>query len=74
MVETDASETALKMVRYQFNPSQRGDVADIKLAAAHLITLLERQKGGPGAREAAIAITHVQTASMFGVAAATADL
>lgn len=62
------------LVRANFNPSGMPVVDDIKLLAAALISVARHvQKSNPaGGREAAIAITHLQTASMFAVAAATA--
>lgn len=52
------------------------DVRELKVAAARLITLIEQvQKERPSAaREAALAITHIQTATFFAVFAATSDL
>ncbi len=70
------SETAAKLVRLKFNPSGIDKVATIKALAAALISECEamRDGKGPGAREAAIAITELQGASMFAVASATAHL
>jgi hypothetical protein len=67
---------AATLVRMGFNPSQRPRVEAVKALAAALISHLQplADVRGPGSREAAIAITHLQTASMFGVAAETADL
>lgn len=76
-IDTDKiSESACKMVRLSFNPSGSERVTRLKILAAALIAEYEvvRSDTTAGAREAAIAITHVQTASMMGVAAATADL
>ena len=80
MEHAEISTTAARAVRLPFNPDgpAQGRVTQIKEAAAQLITLLEEVRdshsgrGDSCAREAAIAITHVQTASMFGVFAATA--
>ena len=74
--EVHVSNSAMKLVRLGFNPSQREDVAILKSLAAAFISACEevRDRGGDGAREAALAITQAQTASMFAVAAATADL
>lgn len=69
-VEVPVSSEAMKMVRMGFNPSQLPQVDRIKSLAAALISELENV----GGREGSIAITQVQTASMFGVAAATAHL
>lgn len=66
------SNEAAALVRMSFNPSARPDVDTIKALAAALISACEASKGGPGGREAAIAITHAQTAAMFAVAATTA--
>lgn len=75
-VEVPVSTSAMGLVRLGFNPSQLTQVDVIKSLAAALISECEklRDEKGKGAREAAIAITEVQTASMFAVAAATADL
>lgn len=66
------TNSAADIVRMGFNPSSLPQVDAIKALAAALISACEGLKAGPGAREAAIAITHAQTASMFAVAAATA--
>ena len=74
------SPEALQLVRYRFNPSGLPQVERIKLLSAALITELQRIQADTAnlataaKREAAVAITHVQTASMFGVAAATSGL
>lgn len=73
----ELSPTAADAIRYSFNPSSRGDVAAIKSLTGTLITLLEGirdRDGGKAGREAAVAITHVQTASMWAVLAATKGL
>lgn len=51
------------------------DVHELRVAAARYITLLEQvQREHPAAaREAALAITHVQTATFFAVFAATSE-
>lgn len=74
--ETGITTTSADTVRMGFNTSKLPAVDAIKGLAAALISELEqvRDQGGKGAREAAHAITLVQTASMFGVAAATAEL
>ena len=74
--ETHVTGTAADLVRYKFNPSGLADVQRIKFIAAALISECEalRDAKGPGAREAAIAITDIQKASMMAVAAATAHL
>lgn len=66
------SNDAAALVRMGFNPSTLREVDAIKALAAALVSACETMKAGPGGREAAIAITHAQTAAMFAVAAATA--
>ena len=67
-------------VRLSFNPSSLERVDRIKSIAAALITECETlrdeasQNNSKGGREAAIAITDAQSACMFAVAAATANL
>ncbi|ETX26496.1 DUF7681 family protein [Roseivivax isoporae] len=70
------TDTAAALVRMGFNPSTLHTVDTIKALAAALVSECEaiRDAKGPGAREAAIAITDVQKASMMAVAAATAHL
>ena len=73
MEVADMSDTAQQKVGLEYaagNP----EVLMLKEAAARLITLIEEtQQAHPSAaREAALAITHVQTASFFAVFAATA--
>lgn len=74
--ETHISDEAAALVRMGFNPSRLEPVDRIKALAAALVSECEaiRDARGAGAREAAIAITQIQGASMFAVAAATADL
>lgn len=77
MSDVNISDTAADAVRLSFNPSDRSEVADIKRMTAGLITLLEGirdRDGGRAAREAAVAITSTQTASMWAVLAATKGL
>lgn len=59
-------------VRFKFNPSFNPDVTRIKSLTGTLISELMRlQKAKPEAgREFAVAITHLQTASMWAVLAA----
>lgn len=64
------TDSACEAVRLSFNPSGIEKVTRIKTLAAALISELETI-GGDAGREAAIARTHVQSASMFGVLAAT---
>ena len=70
------SNTAAETVRMGFNPSRLEPVDRMKALAAALISECEaiRDGKGKGGREAAIAITQLQGATMFAVAAATADL
>lgn len=74
--ETHITGSAADTVRMGFNPSKMPRVDRIKALAAALISECEamRDDGVGSAREAAIAITQVQGASMFAVAAATAGL
>lgn len=74
--ETHITNSAAELVRMGFNPSTLPRVDRLKSLAAALASELEaiRDEGGRGAREASIALTELQKASMFGVAAATADL
>lgn len=71
------SNSAAKLVRMGFNPSALPQVDRIKALAAALVSELEGMRDDrahPGGREAAIAITDIQKASMMAVAAATAGL
>lgn len=74
--ETSITPTAAALVRMGFNPSRLEPVDRIKALAAALVSECEaiRDGQGSGAREAAVAITQIQGASMFAVAAATAGL
>jgi hypothetical protein len=74
--EVPVTNTAADLVRYKFNPSGLDTVQRLKFLSAALISECEaiRDHKGPGAREAAIAITDLQKASMMAVAAATAHL
>ena len=61
-----------ELVRYRFNPSGKSEVDAVKLKVADLIDLLDAMQGSEvDGREVNIAITHLQTASMFAVAALT---
>jgi hypothetical protein len=73
---TSISNSAAATVRMGFNPSRIYEVDRIKALVAAVISECEliRDAKGPGAREAAVAITQLQGASMFAVAAATAHL
>ena len=71
------SESAADAVRQKFNPSSNTDVAAIKQRTAELISMMEvirERDGGKAGREAAVAITQLQTASMWCVLAATKGL
>lgn len=70
------TNSAAELVRMGFNPSKVSSVDRLKALAAAFVSECEaiRDARGNGAREAAIAITEMQGASMFAVAAATADL
>ncbi|MCP4243935.1 MAG: hypothetical protein GY772_25575 [bacterium] len=74
--ETAISDSAAALVRMGFNPSRIEPVDRIKALAAALVSECEaiRDSDGAGAREASIAITDLQKASMMAVAAATAHL
>lgn len=74
---SEASGTAADAVRKNFNPSGSQEVAEIKAMTAALITKMEGirdRDGGKAGREAAVAITNIQTASMWCVLAATKGL
>lgn len=73
---TPISDEALALVRGKPNPSKLPAVDRMKALAAALISECEaiRDARGPGAREAAIAITQIQGACMFAVSAATAEV
>ena len=84
MEHPEISDTAAAKVRLSFNvpvegrPQSVADVQALKEAAARFITLVEQIGGDKPAserlcaRECALAITHIQTASFFAVYAATA--
>lgn len=67
----DISKSAAEAVRLSFNPSALPEVEELKLIMGAWITRVEALKGR-AAREASVAITNAQTASMWGVLAATA--
>jgi hypothetical protein len=76
-IPVNVSPTAADAIRHKFNPSDRGDVATIKDLTGTLITFMEgirERDGGKAGREAAVAITNLQTASMWCVLAATKGL
>ena len=67
-------DAAQQLVRLGFNPSGRTDVEVIKALGAALISKCNEivDKEYLGTREAKIAITQIQGACMFAVAATTA--
>lgn len=63
---------AANMVRLHFNPDGIAQIDRIKALAAALVSechILQRS-GGPGAREASVAITHIQGGTFFAIEAA----
>lgn len=77
VVVVEVSRSAADAIRHKFNPSDRSDVAHIKDLTGTLITFMEgirSRNDGAAAREAALAITFLQTASMWCVLAATKGL
>lgn len=71
------SATAADAIRLKFNPSDLSDVAELKALTGAVITKMEGirdRDGGKAGREAAVAITNLQTASMWCVLAATKGL
>lgn len=71
------SEEAQESIRLSFNPSGDATVMRIKLLACALMTEYQKIRDShmpSAAREAAVAITNLQTASMWGVLAATKGL
>lgn len=76
-IEVSISASAADAIRHKFNPSDRAEVATIKDLTGTLITIMEgirERDGGKAAREAAVAITQLQGASMWCVLAATKGL
>jgi len=70
----DISESARDAIRLSFNPSGDARIQEIKMLTGRLITICEgiRDEPGKGAgREAAVAVTNLQTASMWAVLAAS---
>ncbi|MDW3181754.1 hypothetical protein [Roseobacter sp.] len=74
--EVPIQDGAAQLVRMGFNPSTLPRVDRIKALAAALISECQAVQAEvpDGGREAAVAITDVQKASMMAVAAATAGL
>lgn len=61
-----------RLVGADFNPSGSAEIAAVKRIAASLIDAIDRvDGGGDGAveRSKSLAVTHVETAVMFGVKA-----
>lgn len=76
-MDIETTATAKDAVRKNFNPSGNQDVADIKAMTASLVSKMEQirdRDNGMAGREAAVAITNLQTASMWCVLAATKGL
>ena len=76
-MDIETTATAKDAVRKDFNPSGNQDVADIKAITASLVSKMEQirdRNNGLAGREAAVAITNLQTASMWCVLAATKGL
>lgn len=72
--ETELSAEAKESIRFSFNPSGDVTVNDIKFLACALMTAYQAirdRNDKAAAREASVAITNLQTASMWGVLAAT---
>lgn len=78
--EVAVNTTAMDTVRLSFNPSKLERVDRIKSLAAAFISECENlrdeasESGSAGGREASVAITEAQSACMFAVASATANL
>lgn len=74
--EVELSPEAIDAVRVNFNPSGDARVNELKAAAALLyqLNLNIAQHKPESARESAVARTNLQTASMWGVLAATKGL
>lgn len=68
------SQSAARLIGVDFNPSKIPEVDRIKSLAAELVTAIEpfkQTKSGEINRLASLAMTHVETAAMFAVKAAT---
>jgi hypothetical protein len=75
--EVSISDSAAQAIRMGFNPSAIKDVDRLKAIAAAFISECERIKATPGnyaGRELSVAITEMQTASMWAVLGATKGL
>lgn len=74
-IEGTVTETSLRQVRHNFNPSGDSRVELLKSLAALFITECNDMRlSGIGSREAAIACTEMEQACMWAVKAATSDL
>lgn len=71
--EVVLSDSAKDHIRHKFNPSGLPEVNNLKALSGAFITYVEHlQKAHPhAARELAVAITNMQTASMWAVLGAT---
>lgn len=70
----DISAEAIDAIRLNFNPSNDPGIQEIKMLTGRLITIfgaIRDDKAKGAGREAAVAITSMQTASMWGVLAAS---
>ncbi len=75
-VEIPITDEAAELVRFSFNPSGLDSVNRLKSLSAAFIAECQRQQQGKveAGREFAVAITNMQTASMWAVLAATKGL
>jgi len=75
-VEVPITPEAAEPVRFTFNPSGLDTVNRLKSLSAAFIAECQRQQSlkGEAGREFAVAITNMQTASMWAVLAATKGL
>lgn len=74
--EVPITAEAAEAVRFSFNPSGLDSVNRLKSLSAAFIAECQRQQAehGEAGREFAVAITNMQTASMWAVLAATKGL
>jgi len=78
--EVGLNDEAKQAVRLSFNPSGNTAVLTLKVLAAAFLTYCDYLKDGtaggrgPGARELAVAKTHMETAQMWAVKGATAGV
>ncbi len=76
--DVNISDEAAAVVRMSFNPSSLPTVDCLKALAAAFISMCADVSGAPNSsgkpvsRECAIAMTHMETAAMWAVKAATA--